>query len=91
MDTLPELALREDGTLDLNATARRMLEFLVNAVMDAQADGLCEEAGISRNGYRERPLARGFAMPFTRKWELERLPCPASRYNAEITSDENGV
>lgn len=57
MDTVHEEALaaagtRPDGTIDLNAAMRSLLEGLLNAVMDEQAS----EAGAQRNGYRERSL-----------------------------------
>lgn len=47
---------RADGTIDLTGALRSMLEGLVNAVMDEQADELCALTGTSRNGYRERSL-----------------------------------
>jgi putative transposase len=49
-------ARRADGTLDLTAALRSLLEGLVNAVMDEQAGELCALTGTSRNGYRERSL-----------------------------------
>lgn len=61
MNTLLELshdqktntvALRDDGTIDLNATAKTLLENLLNTVMDEQA----RELGVPRNGYRHRSL-----------------------------------
>ena len=57
MDTIHEEAVaaagtRPDGTIDLNAAARSLLEGLLNAVMDEQAS----ETGAQRNGYRERSL-----------------------------------
>lgn len=57
MDTVHEGALasagvRADGTIDINAALRSMLEGLLNAVMDEQAS----ELGVARNGYRERRL-----------------------------------
>lgn len=57
MDTVHEEALasagtRADGTIDINAALRSMLEGLLNAVMDEQAS----ELGVARNGYRERRL-----------------------------------
>ena len=57
METLHEEALaaagkRADGTIDINAAMRSMLEGLLNAVMDEQAS----ELGAARNGYRERSL-----------------------------------
>lgn len=41
---------------DLRELARVLLETMVNAVMDAQADALCEDGANVRNGYRERGL-----------------------------------
>lgn len=57
METLHEEALaaagaRPDGTIDINAAMRSMLEGLLNAVMDEQAS----ELSVLRNGYRERGL-----------------------------------
>lgn len=57
MDTVHEEALaaagvRADGTIDINAALRSLLEGLLNAVMDEQAS----ELGVPRNGYRERSL-----------------------------------
>lgn len=57
METVHEEALaaaggRPDGTIDINAAMRSMLEGLLNAVMDEQAS----ELGVPRNGYRERRL-----------------------------------
>lgn len=57
MDNVHEQALaaagvRADGTIDINAAMRSMLEGLLNAVMDEQAS----ELGVARNGYRERRL-----------------------------------
>ena len=57
MDTVHEEALaaagtRPDGTVDINAALRSLLEGLLNAVMDEQAS----ELGVPRNGYRERSL-----------------------------------
>ena len=46
------IALREDGTIDLNTTAKTLLEDLLNTVMDEQA----RELGVPRNGYRHRSL-----------------------------------
>lgn len=57
MDTVHEKAIadagvRADGTIDINAALRSLLEGLLNAVMDEQAS----ELGAARNGYRERSL-----------------------------------
>ena len=61
MDTVHEGAAaqavtRPDGSIDLNATARGLLESLLNAVMDEQASEMASELGVARNGYRERAL-----------------------------------
>ncbi len=61
MDTVHEspsagAALRPDGTVDLNATARGLLESLLNAVMDEQASEMASQLGVARNGCRERGL-----------------------------------
>lgn len=47
---------RADGTVDLTEAARSLLEGLVNALMDEQADEVCAATGTVRNGYRERSL-----------------------------------
>ena len=57
METVHEEALaaagtRADGTIDINAALRSLLEGLLNAAMDEQAS----ELGVARNGYRERSL-----------------------------------
>jgi putative transposase len=44
-----------DGMLDLRELSRTLIETLVNEIMGAQADMLCEDGNI-RNGYRERKL-----------------------------------
>lgn len=44
--------VRPDGTIDINAAMRSILEELLNAVMDEQAS----ELSVLRNGYRERGL-----------------------------------
>lgn len=54
-DVLPAV-FREDGTLDLNATAAALLKGALNAMMDEQAS----ELGVARNGYRERALVEEF-------------------------------
>lgn len=62
MDTVQEgaaraaAATRPDGSIDLSATARGLLESLLNAVMDEQASEMASELGVARNGYRERSL-----------------------------------
>ena len=57
MDALQQLPTHGDGLLDMRELARTLLESMVNEVMDAQADMLCEDGANSRNGYRERGLA----------------------------------
>lgn len=56
MDTSRQLPTHGDGLLDMRELARTLLESMVNKVMDAQADMLCEDGANSRNGYRERGL-----------------------------------
>lgn len=62
MDTVHEgaaarAAARPDGSIDLNATARGLLESPPDAVMDEQASEMAAELGVAGNGYRERALA----------------------------------
>lgn len=47
----------DDGAIDMQELLRRLAEQVVNAVMDAEADQLCDGGANSRNGYRERSLA----------------------------------
>ena len=56
MDTLLQnVAVREDGTIDLSELMRRLAERFVNDLMDIQVDELF--GGVTpRNGYRERTL-----------------------------------
>lgn len=56
MDTLQQIPTDGNGMADLRELARVLLETMVNAVMDAQADALCEDGANVRNGYRERGL-----------------------------------
>lgn len=42
MDTLQQIPTDGDGNADLRELARVLLETMVNSVMDAQADALCE-------------------------------------------------
>lgn len=61
MDTVHEgaaarAAARPDGSIDLNATARGLLESPPDAVMDEQASEMAAELGVAGNGYRERAL-----------------------------------
>ena len=53
---LPEMPRFDDGMVDMKELIRTMAESLVNEIMSAQADIMCEEQGNSRNGYRERTL-----------------------------------
>lgn len=57
MDTSRQLPTHGDGLLDMRELARTLLESMVNELMDAQADMLCEDGANARNGYRERGLA----------------------------------
>lgn len=54
-DTTTDMPRFDDGMLDLRELGRTLVETLVNEIMGAQADMLCDE-GNSRNGYRERKL-----------------------------------
>ena len=61
MDTVHEgaaarAAARPDGSIDLNATARGLLESPPDAVMDEQASEMAAELGVAGNGYRDRAL-----------------------------------
>ena len=57
MDTLQQVPADGNGKADLGELARVLLETMADAVMDAQADALCEDGANARNGYRERGLA----------------------------------
>ena len=46
----------EDGFINMQELIRQLAESLVNEIMSAEADQLCEATGNSRNGYRERKL-----------------------------------
>lgn len=50
---MPRLA---DGTVNLMELGRALLEQIVNEVMRAMAEAAAEDAGTSRNGYRDRRL-----------------------------------
>ena len=56
MDTLQQIPTDGTGMADLRELARVLLETMASAVMDAQADALCEDGANVRNGYRERGL-----------------------------------
>lgn len=63
MDTLIDLAHDEDaiprfddGMINVQELIRVMAESLVNEIMSAQADELCDSSENTRNGYRERQL-----------------------------------
>ena len=63
METIPETGMAdlamprfEDGAINLQELFRRMAEDIVNGVMAAEADQMCEATGNSRNGYRDRKL-----------------------------------
>ena len=45
-----------DGTVNLMELGRALLEQIVNEVMRAMAEAAAEDAGTSRNGYRDRRL-----------------------------------
>ena len=53
-NSIPEMPRFSDGSVNLQELIRVMAESLVNAIMDAQADDMCEQ-GNQRNGYREKP------------------------------------
>ena len=46
----------EDGCINLQELLRQLAESVVNEIMSAEADQLCEATGNSRNGYRKRKL-----------------------------------
>ena len=46
----------EDGFVNMQELIRSLAESIVNEIMSAEADQLCEATGNSRNGYRERRL-----------------------------------
>ncbi len=46
-----------DGFINLREVIRQLAESVVNEIMSAEADQLCDATGNSRNGYRERKLA----------------------------------
>ena len=46
----------EDGCINLQELLRQLAESVVNEIMSAEADQLCEATNNSRNGYRERSL-----------------------------------
>ena len=56
----PEEALAiprfEDGFVNMQELLRQLAESVVNEIMSAEADQLCEATHNSRNGYRERRL-----------------------------------
>jgi putative transposase len=54
-NSIPEMPRFSDGSVNLQELIRVMAESLVNAIMDAQADDMCEQ-GNQRNGYRKRGL-----------------------------------
>lgn len=56
MNTLPDVMPKhDDGMIDLRELGRTLVETIVNEIMAAQADMICED-GNSRNGYRQRRL-----------------------------------
>lgn len=56
----PEAALAiprlEDGFVNMRGQPRQLAESVVNEMMSAEADQLCEATGNGRSGYRERGL-----------------------------------
>lgn len=61
MDTVREGAAaravtRPDGSVDLSATARPLLESPPSAVTGERTSEMASEPGVARNGCRERPL-----------------------------------
>lgn len=46
----------DDGAIDMQELLRMLAEQIVNAMMDAEADRLCDGGANSRNGYREGAL-----------------------------------
>lgn len=52
-----EIPRFEDGSVNLREVIRQLAESVVNEIMSAEADQLCDATGNSRNGYRERKLA----------------------------------
>lgn len=46
----------EDGFVNMQELLRSLAESVVNEIMSAEADQMCEATGNSRNGYRERRL-----------------------------------
>ena len=53
MATMPRF---EDGCINLQELLRQLAESVINEIMSAEADQLCEATKNSRNGYRERML-----------------------------------
>ena len=53
MATMPRF---EDGCINLQELLRQLAESVINEIMSAEADQLCEATKNSRNGYRERKL-----------------------------------
>ncbi|WP_144743183.1 IS256 family transposase [Enorma burkinafasonensis] len=63
MNSIPESAILppalprfEDGFINMQELLRSLAESVVNEIMPAEADQLCDATGNSGNGYRERPL-----------------------------------
>ena len=56
METALALPRFEDGFINMQELIRSLAESLVNEIMSAEADQLCEATGNSRNGYRDRKL-----------------------------------
>lgn len=73
----------EDGTINLQELLRRMGEDIVNGVMSAEADQLCEATGKSRNGCRER-----WIVTYVGEITL-RIPSPGPRASSPTTWTNN--
>lgn len=64
MESIADVALEaamtiprfEDGFVNMQELLRQLAESIVNEIMSAEADQLCEATGNSRNGYRDRRL-----------------------------------
>lgn len=53
---LPEMPRFDNGMVNIRELARTVSEMIINEIMNAQADIMCEDTGNTRNGYRERKL-----------------------------------
>lgn len=57
MGALQQLSTHGDGLPDMRELACSLMETMMNKIMNAQADMICEDRTTARNGYRERELA----------------------------------